>query len=266
MKRVAVEYRNPQNHTRHVLFEDVIEARNMKRDLANAGMEKRREKEVDSYQVKWVQATYWEILKEATTWYGSRIPLVPMFGREVNFQETREFLSLIRNAHDPQKMVNYWFSAMTERVALVPQAPYLLTTEMLGNHKHMWDSNEARRRFYLLYEQTQDGAKPTREPPPSVPAAEMTIMQAAHQLVYDAIGTHEPALGKKSNETSGTAINSRQEASDINSYDFIDSWKRGVREVGGNPGGDHPGDQDRGRDGPDSHARWRARSASPSQL
>src|SRR5262249_25790964 len=65
-----------------------------------------------------------EILEERD-WPGRYIPLVPVYGDEVNVEGRRHFRSLIRDAKDAQRMFNYWRTTSTELVALAPRVPFI---------------------------------------------------------------------------------------------------------------------------------------------
>ena len=65
-----------------------------------------------------------EVLEEEE-WPGSTIPVCPVWGDEVVIEGRRHFRSMIRDARDPQVMFNYWRTASTELVALVPKAPWV---------------------------------------------------------------------------------------------------------------------------------------------
>src|SRR5690606_30246652 len=58
-------------------------------------------------------------------WAGRYIPIIPVYGEEVNVEGKRHFRSLIRDARDPQQMFNYWRTMATELVALAPKAPWV---------------------------------------------------------------------------------------------------------------------------------------------
>ena len=65
-----------------------------------------------------------EIL-DTIDWAGKYIPIIPVYGEEVNVEGKRYLRSMVRDAKDPQRMFNYWRTAATELVALAPKAPYI---------------------------------------------------------------------------------------------------------------------------------------------
>jgi hypothetical protein len=65
-----------------------------------------------------------EILKE-TTWIGSSVPIVPLWGRTEVVDGERRTFSLIRNAKDPQRSLNFYVSNIAEQIAMMPKTPFL---------------------------------------------------------------------------------------------------------------------------------------------
>ena len=76
-------------------------------------------------KIKWCKLTAMEILEEGE-WAGKFIPIVPTYGQEVRVDDKHKKFGLVRMAKDPQRMYNYWSTALTETVALAPKAKWLL--------------------------------------------------------------------------------------------------------------------------------------------
>jgi hypothetical protein len=62
---------------------------------------------------------------ETNEWAGKYIPIVPVYGDEVIIDGKRYLKSLIHDAKDAQRMLNYWRTVSTELVALAPKAPWV---------------------------------------------------------------------------------------------------------------------------------------------
>src|SRR5262249_13577298 len=106
----------------HVVGEDDYEAGKDLFDLL--GVAGKTSGTVKSFKGTHRMRTGAEILEE-TSWAGRYIPIIPVYGEEVNLEGKRIFRSLIRDAKDPQRMFNYWRTAATELVALAPKAPFI---------------------------------------------------------------------------------------------------------------------------------------------
>jgi len=207
-------------------IEDILD------ELAAGGYRKVDEVEVDGYQVKHHLCVGSRILEGPNDWPGLRIPLVPVIGREINVDGYNHYAGLVRWAWDPQRMFNYFTSSAIERVALAPKSPWLGTADQLGAHAALWRDQLKRPDGVLLYDH-QDGVDPPqRQDPATMPTAEMQIVLHMRQAIMETLGMYEASLGRKSNETSGVAIQRRQHTSQANTFAFIDNLAYAIASVG----------------------------------
>jgi len=170
-----------------------------------------------------------EILK-TTEWKGKYIPIIPVYGDEFDIEGKRYFRSLIHNAIDAQRMVNYWRTTSTELVALAPKVPFIGPKGAFATDIDKWNSINQKSHAFAQY----DGqVAPIRLPLDSGPAA--GALQEALNASDDMkaiIGLYDASLGARSNETSGVAINARQREGDVSTFHFIDNMARGIRHTG----------------------------------
>ncbi len=169
-----------------------------------------------------------EIL-ETNEWAGKYIPIVPVYGDEVNVEGKRHFLSLIRFAKDAQQMHNYWRTASTELVALAPKAPYIGKTGSFDTDAAKWATANTDTHSYIEY----DGdMPPQRQPFAGVPAGALQEAMNASDDMKSIMGLYDASMGARSNETSGKAIIARQREGDVSTFHFIDNMTRAIRQVG----------------------------------
>lgn len=170
-----------------------------------------------------------EILK-TNEWLGQYIPIIPVYGDEFDIEGKRYFRSLIHNAKDAQRMVNYWRTTSTELVALAPRVPFIGREGAFATDANKWNTVNTRSHAYLQY----DGPDmPQRLPLDSGPAA--GALQEALNASDDMkaiIGLYDASLGARSNETSGVAIHARQREGDVSTFHFIDNMARAIRHTG----------------------------------
>ena len=161
-------------------------------------------------------------------WAGRYIPIVPVYGEEVNVEGKRHFRSLIRDARDPQQMFNYWRTMATELVALAPKAPWVGRKGTFASDPRWATANNATHAF-LEY----DGVEPPmRQPFTGVPAGELQEAMNASDDMKAVMGLYDASLGARSNETSGRAILARQREGDVSTFHFIDNLSRAIRHTG----------------------------------
>jgi hypothetical protein len=187
------------------------------------------EREVKSWKVVQRIVTGAEIL-ETNEWPGIYIPIIPVYGEEVNLEGKRHFRSMIRDVKDAMRMRNYWRTASTELVALSPRVPFIGPQGAFDTDARKWATINTQNHPYVQY----DGpTPPTRQPLES--GAAIGAMQealAANDDIKSILGMFDASLGKQSNETSGRAILARQRESDTSTFHFIDNLSRAIRHLG----------------------------------
>lgn len=194
-----------------------------------AGIEVRgAPREVMSYKVTQRIINGVEVL-ETVDWAGKYIPIIPVYGEEINLKGKRHFRSLIRSAKDPQRMVNYWRSTATELVALAPKAPFIGRKGAFETDAAKWATANTQTHAYIEY----DGPDaPERQPFAGVPAGALQEALSASDDIKSILGLYDASLGARSNETSGRAINARKLEGDTGTFHFQDNLNRGVRHGG----------------------------------
>lgn len=172
-----------------------------------------------------------DILDGPNRWDGKYIPIIPVYGKEIEIDGRTIYISLIRYAKDPQKMYDFWRSCVTESIALAPKAPYLVTPEQIEGHEQMWKTANTKSFPYLLYNASGVGI-PARQMPAPVPQGAFTEAQVAVDDIKATIGMYDASLGNRSNETSGKAIMMRQREGDVGTFAFIDNLTRSITHLG----------------------------------
>lgn len=192
-----------------------------------------KKREVKSYKIKWYLLSGNKILDEKE-WVGKKyIPVIPVWGKELNIGGRRKVRGLIRNAKDPQRMYNFWQSADTEMVALAPKAPYLATPKQIAGHETQWKEAHRKNFPYLLVNSDEQAPGfPKREIPPQVSSAMVEMKRETDQEIRDTIGLHRASLGMPSNERSGLAIRERKQEGDVGTFAFIDNLARSIEHLG----------------------------------
>lgn len=166
---------------------------------------------------------------ETNAWAGKYIPIIPVYGDEVNVEGKRHWISLVRWAKDPQQMFNYWRSASTELVALAPKAPYIGPKGAFNTDQQKWATANNVSYPYLEY----DGSvPPQRQPFAGPPAGALQEALNASDDMKSVMGIYDAALGARSNETSGRAILQRQRESDTATFNYIDNLSRAIKHAG----------------------------------
>ncbi len=187
-----------------------------------------RPRETNSFEVKQHLLTGAEVL-ETVDWAGKYIPIVPVYGDEVNIEGRRRLRSLVRDAKDPQRMFNYWRTTSTELVALAPRAPFIGPKGAFKTDADKWATANVENHAYIEF----DGASaPQRQAFAGVPAGALQEALNASDDIKSILGLYDASLGAASNETSGRAILARQREGDVSTFHFVDNLSRAIRHAG----------------------------------
>lgn len=186
-------------------------------------------------KVMWYKMSATEIL-DSKEFPSEIIPIVPVVGAKINIEGTVKFYSLIRWAKDAQRAFNYWKSAETEHIALIPKSPYIAAEGQLEGYEDIWRDANMRNIGVLPYKPISIGG--VAVPPPqrtqsiSMDAGIVNAIREAVDDIKACTGIFDASLGSRGNETSGKAILARQREGDIGSYHFYDNMAMAMRSAG----------------------------------
>lgn len=177
-----------------------------------------------------------EVLEESI-WPSKWIPIIPVYGEELDVDGKRITEGIVRHAKDPQTMYNYWASSETEAIALAPKAPFLVAEDQIPKaYEQMWKTANVKNHPYLVYKPTAIAGQPVGAPQrnayePPVMAITNARAQSADDLKATT-GIYDAALGNRSNENSGVAIQRRANQSQTSNFHFIDNLSRSIKHGG----------------------------------
>lgn len=186
--------------------------------------------------IRWCKTNGFQILGEEKVVPGPFIPLFRVVGNEWYIDGKVIVSGIVRNAKDPQRMVNYWWSQEAEMLALAPKAPFVGGAGAFEGFEDKWQNANVVNYSYLEYNPiSEDGTlipPPQRVAPPMPPSGIIEAKLQSIDAVKQTTGQYNPALGAQSNETSGKAILARQHESDVGTYHYNDNLARAIRACG----------------------------------
>jgi len=189
------------------------------------------EREVLGYKVTQYLLTGAEVL-DTKAWSGQYIPIVPVYGDEVNVEGKRYFRGIVRDARDAQVMYNFWRTSSTELVALAPKAPWIGPKGSFDSDLGRWQTAHSKSHPFLEYDPQPGAPPPQRQPFAGVPAGAIQEALSSSDDLKSIIGIYDAGLGARSNETSGKAILARQREGDVSTFHYIDNLSRAIRYAG----------------------------------
>jgi hypothetical protein len=185
--------------------------------------------------VKHIKTNGKDIL-ESTDWPGKWIPIIPVLGEEIDINGKRILEGVIRHAKDSMRMYNYMKSAEAEAIALAPKAPWIMAEGQDEGYEAMWKNANVVTFSTLKYKPVSFNGQAM--PPPQRNMSEPPIMAltqasaGASEDMKATTGIYDSALGNRSNENSGIAIQRRAAQAQTSNFHFVDNLSRSIRHTG----------------------------------
>jgi hypothetical protein len=189
------------------------------------------QRDVMSYKVMQYIVTGDEVL-ERNEWPGRYIPIIPVYGDEINIEGKRYFQSLIHSAKDAQQSYNYWRTSAVEKVALDTKAPWVGPKGSFSTDADKWSTANNTNHAYIEYDPVPNMPAPQRQFGGGVPAGDLQMAMSASDDMKSIMGIYDASLGARGNETSGVAIRARQMEGDVSTFHFIDNLSRAIQHCG----------------------------------
>lgn len=168
-----------------------------------------------------------------TVW--QNVPIYPVIGEETLIDGQYDCKGHTRSMLDPQRNLNYQWSAAIEATSLFTKTPWLIPAEAIGDNETAWANANIDNAAYLPWqsrdEQGQPVPKPERIDPPTMPTAYVELVKMAVDNLQEASGQHDADLGKPGNEKSGIAIQQRQRMGDRATYHYVDNLAIAIRRT-----------------------------------
>lgn len=185
-------------------------------------------------KVKWCKLTAMEVLEERE-WPGKYIPIIPCYGAQVVVEGKRKKYGLVRFAKDPQRMFNFWRTALTESIALAPKPKWLIAEGQDEGHESEWALANIKSTPVLRYKQKDiEGVPapvPTRIQPEPPPDGIMVASTAIADDLKTVLGIFDPAQMLPGN-LSGKALQGQQQQVDLSNFHFYDNMTRSIKHTG----------------------------------
>ncbi len=203
--------------------------------LANMGLKVIGDRESWKRQVKWSKITGMQEL-ESRDIPGCYIPVVPVYFANLFIDGRTRRFGIVRNAKDPQRMLNYWDTAIAELVALAPKAKWLVAEGQVQGHEREWERANTVSYPYLTYvpilgPDGQPVPPPERLPIEQPPEGAMAAAQNAHDNLQRVLGMFDPSMTRPG-QASGKALNAEQQQNDMSNYHGYDNLTKSIRHVG----------------------------------
>ena len=184
-------------------------------------------------EVHWSKVAGGQVTLEEKIIPGRFIPVIPVYGVRVMIDGKMRKFGMVRPARDPQLMINYWQTSITESIAMAPKAKWLVAEGQIEGHENEWQQANNRAFPYLEYKQTDIAGKeappPQRLQPEPPPAGTINAAMAATEALGRVLGMFDPVNNRHSGPKSGEAIRQETGQSEQSNYHFYDNLTRSIK-------------------------------------
>lgn len=166
---------------------------------------------------------------------GRFIPIVPVIGEEVAVDGRLIRRGIVRTLKDPQRLYNLALSAQAEITGAQPKAPFIGPLGSFKGLERYWNAANKVNMPYLPFNadsELPNGGRPERSAPPQGSPGFVEQLRLANEDMFSVTGIYPAALGQRSNETSGKAIEARQRESDTGTYVYFDNANLSIKRTG----------------------------------
>ena len=192
-------------------------------------------RESNEVVVKWCKHTGCEVLDERTL-KGKYIPVIEVVGKEKFVEGRRMLWGLVRPAKDSLRAFNYWISALTEKMALAPKAPWVGAVGQFATHGDRWDKANVINYAKLEYDAIDINGNavpaPRRQEPIQMEPAMAAMLQMMQNNVKSSLGMYKASVGESESQQSGKAILALKRESDTGTMHFGENLSISVAHAG----------------------------------
>jgi hypothetical protein len=178
-----------------------------------------------------------EILEELP-WVGSRIPLIPVLGEELNVDGTIVLRGIVSEGMDPQRMVNWTYSEGIAILSLATKSDITVPADAVAAYADIWQTRNVYNHAYMPYDQYDASGRELRPPireqgePANLQAA-VELMRISEEGIKATTGIYDAGLGNtNTKERSGRALQALQGQSDLSNSNYGASVQRALIYAG----------------------------------
>lgn len=186
-----------------------------------------RRPRVEGYKINAVQVL------ESWQWLGSRIPLIPIIGEELNVDGQPVLRGVIQEGMDAQRMVNYAYSGAIEIFALGSKSPYIVEEQQLADYAQIWQTANTFNYAYLPYRAVPNAPPPTRQTAEAPIQAAVELMVKSEDAIRATTNIDNIYLGAGDpRRQSGKALEQLSSQTDLGASHYADAVRRSLIYAG----------------------------------
>ena len=225
-------YKEPYLRTVMLLSDgSTVDAEEVAKEGMPEGVAVVKQREVNANRIKMCIASGSAILNESD-WAGTHFPFIMVYGESLNINGKRTWFGATRHSKDAQRAYNYSRTSVIESIALAPQQKWWATPAQASGHTGEWKEAHSKLYPFLLFNpDPKNPGEPKRMGGADVPVAMIQEVAMSSEDIKGTLGIYDASLGNKSNETSGIAIRSRQQQSELTNFNYGDNLGKAIRRT-----------------------------------
>ena len=196
---------------------------------------------IECYEYWWKEddKVYWSIIEgNEVLEYGEfpspYLPIVPVYGMDIQYRDNRTVKGIIRDLRDPQSTYNYMKSQEMESVAMAPK-PFVSVPEGVLDAERIKDFH--RLGINVLEHKSTDALNnPVSEINFSTAQPNIAWMQqitsGAQNDMREVSGIYDTALGSDTKVMSGAAIVAKTSNAEAGQYNFTENLQNSIQQIG----------------------------------
>ena len=202
--------------------------------LARAGISIRGDRPSWKRKCLWRKQTAFDILEEQV-WPGRWIPIIPTYGVTLLLDGRRMRMGAVRFARDPQQMINYWKTTISESIAQAPRTKWLMLEGQDEGFENEWAGANTSALPYLRFKAKSINGEqfvPQRVQPEAAPQGALVAAAGASEDLRRVMGVFEPAARAGAQHKSDKTLRAERMQGEESNYHFYDNLTRSIKHTG----------------------------------
>lgn len=167
-----------------------------------------------------------------TEWPSKYLPIIFVDGDSHFIDGMQHTKSLIHEARDAQKFINYVGSEIAAEIKNRRREQWIGTPDNIIGNEQMWRNPELQNGILIAKPDPKTGQMPTKMPPWDLSQQLMLQYQRGTMDIKEILGFMDGGSGEAQPEASGVAIQKRQLATSMSSYVFFDNLNQALEQGG----------------------------------
>jgi hypothetical protein len=191
-------------------------------------------REIPTSKIKWCRLTGAEILEEKD-WLGKYIPIIPVFGSELNIKGKTTVFRPDSPGQGPAAAAQLFPGFVRPACGADDESTLACrrgADRGLSRVERAAFGQVPGPALQGVRRKRQSDAPPIRIAPSDIPAGYAQDAEMSEHDIQGALGMYNASLGERSNEKSGRAIMARQREGDTATFHYIDNLNRAIRLLG----------------------------------